>query len=132
MSVLIEHQIPFHDVDRMNIVWHGHYYKYLEIARTELYRSIHLDVDEVENMGYSLPVIESNCRYAKSLHYAQLITVKAYFKVFDYYLHIGYEIELPEEGHCIATAYTKQAVCDIETGDLITQVPAELVKMIET
>ncbi len=25
--------IPFHDVDLMGIVWHGHYAKYLEVAR---------------------------------------------------------------------------------------------------
>ena len=25
--------VPFFDVDSMNVVWHGHYVKYLEIAR---------------------------------------------------------------------------------------------------
>jgi len=27
-DVIIE--IPFHDVDTMNVVWHGHYLKYFE------------------------------------------------------------------------------------------------------
>ena len=28
-EVVIE--VPFHDVDIMNVVWHGHYLKYFEI-----------------------------------------------------------------------------------------------------
>ena len=30
-DVIIE--VPFHDVDTMNVVWHGHYLKYFEIPR---------------------------------------------------------------------------------------------------
>ncbi|MDH3602364.1 MAG: hypothetical protein OEU26_22345, partial [Candidatus Tectomicrobia bacterium] len=25
-------EVPFHDVDMMGVVWHGHYYKYFELA----------------------------------------------------------------------------------------------------
>jgi acyl-CoA thioester hydrolase len=28
--------VPFFDVDSMNVVWHGHYVKYLEVARCAL------------------------------------------------------------------------------------------------
>ena len=28
--------VPFFDVDTMNVVWHGHYVKYLEVARCAL------------------------------------------------------------------------------------------------
>ena len=28
-----EIEVPFFDVDVMQIVWHGHYVKYLEVAR---------------------------------------------------------------------------------------------------
>ena len=28
--------VPFFDVDSMHIVWHGHYVKYLEVARCAL------------------------------------------------------------------------------------------------
>ena len=28
--------VPFFDLDPMQVVWHGHYYKYMELARTEL------------------------------------------------------------------------------------------------
>jgi len=31
-----EFSVPFFDVDSMNIVWHGHYVKYFELARCQL------------------------------------------------------------------------------------------------
>jgi len=40
----VELTVPFHDVDVLHVVWHGHYYKYLEVARTALMKSAGLDV----------------------------------------------------------------------------------------
>ena len=59
----IELEIPFHDVDTLGVVWHGHYYKYLELARTQLLRSCHLDVANLMDLRLGLVVIESGCRY---------------------------------------------------------------------
>ena len=28
--------VPFHDVDAMGVVWHGNYFRYLEVAREQL------------------------------------------------------------------------------------------------
>ena len=43
----VELEIPFHDVDLQRVVWHGHYYKYFEMARTKLLRSLDLDAGEI-------------------------------------------------------------------------------------
>ena len=32
--------VPFYDVDPMNIVWHGNYIKYLEQARCDMFSKI--------------------------------------------------------------------------------------------
>lgn len=32
----VEIQVPFFDVDSMDVVWHGHYIKYFEVARCAL------------------------------------------------------------------------------------------------
>ena len=36
-DVIIE--VPFHDVDTMHVVWHGHYLKYFEISFSKKERS---------------------------------------------------------------------------------------------
>ena len=44
----VSFQVPFHDVDAMQVVWHGNYLKYFELARTEMERSMDLGFDRVE------------------------------------------------------------------------------------
>jgi acyl-CoA thioester hydrolase len=36
----VELEVPFFDLDPMNIVWHGNYVKYLEVARCALLETI--------------------------------------------------------------------------------------------
>ncbi|MES2605832.1 MAG: acyl-CoA thioesterase, partial [Pseudomonadota bacterium] len=47
--------IPFHDVDPAQIVWHGHYAKYLEIARGKLLDKIDYNYLQMAESGYFWP-----------------------------------------------------------------------------
>ena len=131
MSVCVCHQIPFHDVDSLEIVWHGHYYKYFELARTALYRSYGLDVSETRSMGYIFPVIESHCRYAQPLHYGQKIDISASLVAHEVYLHIEYNILHERTNKSLARGFTKQAVCLAEGGQLLMQVPENLKRILD-
>ncbi len=46
-EVTVEHTVPFHDVDPLFVVWHGHYFKYFEYGREALMRAHGLDVPRV-------------------------------------------------------------------------------------
>ena len=130
MSVSVSYEIPFHDVDSLKIAWHGHYYKYFELARTALYRSHHLDVPQMEQLGYIFPVIESHCRYREPLHYGQHIQISAYFKAWEYYLLIHYKITDQHSSQRLASGYTKQAVCH-QNGALLMPVPDEVIHIVQ-
>ena len=41
LRVDIPVEVPFFDVDSMDVVWHGHYVKYLELARCALLHATH-------------------------------------------------------------------------------------------
>ena len=113
MTVTVHHEIPFHDVDCLGIVWHGHYYKYFELARTALYRSLDFDVDDMTRLGYTFPVIESQCRYSNALRYGQQVDISANFREWEYYILIEYRICITGSGKRAAYGHTKQAVCDL-------------------
>ena len=51
-------EVPFHDVDVMDVAWHGHYVKYLELARCALLRQIDYDYPQMRDSGYAWPVVE--------------------------------------------------------------------------
>ena len=91
-EVRVELEVPFHDVDALQIVWHGHYYKYLEIARTELFRSRKCDARDLRRLNVGLLVIESRCRHVYPLRYGDRFEVAAWFKDLKFRIMVGYEI----------------------------------------
>ena len=129
MTVTVPHEIPFHDVDSLGIVWHGHYYKYFELARTALYRSLNFDVEDMGRLGFSFPVIESQCRYVEALRYGQPIDISARFREWEYYILIEYRINETGSGKRAAYGHTKQAVCDL-AGQLQPCVPESITNII--
>lgn len=57
--------VPFFDVDTMHVVWHGHYVKYLEVARCALLDKIGHNYTHMLDSGYAWPVIDMQLRYVR-------------------------------------------------------------------
>ncbi len=122
-------EVPFHDIDILGIAWHGHYYKYFELARTALYRSCDFDVQQMHQLGYIFPVIESQCRYVQPLKYGQRVRVSATLKEYLSYIRIAYVVADAESGKRMAYGHTKQAVCTPD-GNMLMAVPDEVIDAI--
>lgn len=43
-SIDIEMKVSFHDLDPLQIVWHGNYMKYFDVARFGLFKSVGIDL----------------------------------------------------------------------------------------
>jgi acyl-CoA thioester hydrolase len=123
--VTIELEIPFHDVDSLGVVWHGHYYKYMELARTALLRSLELEVQQIRDLGYRLYVIETRCRYAFPLRYAERARVSAWIKDVDNRITIAYEVFNLTAGRRSARGHTVLASTDGD-GALLLETPDAL------
>ncbi|MDR1661751.1 MAG: acyl-CoA thioesterase [Azoarcus sp.] len=111
-------QIPFHDLDPLEICWHGHYARYFEIARTALLRSIDYDYPEMRVSGYAWPIIELYIRYAQPLRYRQRIEVEASIAEWENRLRIEYMIRDAESGVRLTRAYTVQVAVDMQTKEM--------------
>ena len=125
----IEHEVPFHDVDLTNRVWHGHYYKYLELARTALFRSSGLDDDALVPGQFSLYVIETRCRYVFPLRYRDRMRVSAWFRDVEHRLAIGYEVTKLSEERRSARGLTILATLD-RKGRMLMETPREIISRI--
>lgn len=68
------------DTDKMGTVHHSNYAKYYETARWELFRSIGVSYQSIEDSGFMLPVIRMNFKFIKTTHYDELLTVKTTLK----------------------------------------------------
>ncbi len=71
----IEVEVPFHDVDMMEVAWHGHYAKYFEIARCALLDSIDYNYPQMRDSGYAWPVIDMHIRYVQATRFQQRIKI---------------------------------------------------------
>ena len=123
-DVIIE--IPFHDVDTMNIVWHGHYIKYFEIARCKLLDEFQYNYMQMKASGYAWPVIESYVKYVQGIEFQQKIKVRATLKEWENRLKIEYLIFDANSGRRLTKGFTTQVAVNMETREMCFQSPEVL------
>jgi acyl-CoA thioester hydrolase len=121
-------EIPFQDLDPLEICWHGHYAGYFEQARNALLRSIGYDFPEMKTSGYAWPVIELFVRYAQPLRYRQRIEVKAFLTEWENRLKIDYLIRDAETGKRLTRGHTIQVAVDMRTGEMRLASPVALLE----
>ncbi|MCU4488077.1 acyl-CoA thioesterase [Acinetobacter ursingii] len=123
-EVVIE--VPFHDVDIMNVVWHGHYLKYFEIARCKLLDQFHYNYMQMQASSYAWPVIESHVRYVQGIQFEQKIRIRAILKEWENRLKIDYVIFDEATGKRLTKGYTTQVAVEIQTREMCFQSPQVL------
>ncbi|MEQ1142208.1 acyl-CoA thioesterase [Acinetobacter soli] len=120
-EVIIE--VPFHDVDAMNVVWHGYYLKYFEIARCKLLDQFDYNYRQMQASGYLWPVIESHVKYVQGIQFQQKNRVRAILKEWETRLKIEYVIFDNETGQRLTKGYTTQVAVDIQSKAMCFQSP---------
>lgn len=85
-------EVPFFDVDSLNIVWHGNYCKYFEVARCDLLQKIGYDYTVMRDTGYAFPIVELKVKYVLPLHFQQRVRIRAELLEWEHRLKCQYEI----------------------------------------
>jgi acyl-CoA thioester hydrolase len=122
----VELEIPFHDLDPLNICWHGHYVRYFEIARGALLRTFDYDYPQMMESGFIWPVIELAIRYLRPLHYRQRIRVGTWLTEWENRLKIEYRVYDCESGERLTSGHTVQVAVDSRTREMRLVSPAIL------
>ena len=73
-------RVRYGETDPMKYVYYGNYAEYFEVGRVELFRSIGMPYDEIENQGIWLPVSEYKIKYLKPALYDQILEIHTYIK----------------------------------------------------
>ena len=71
ISVEATAKIQFYDVDAMQVVWHGNYARFLELARCALLEKIGYSYPEMARSGYFWPVVDMRIKYVRPVRMAQ-------------------------------------------------------------
>jgi len=130
-EVEVELEVPFHDVDMLQLVWHGHYLKYFEIARTQLLRKKGVSAEQLIKTGFMFVVIESKCRYPAPLRFGQRFVVGAKISEVDYSVKIDYQIWNATENRRAAYGHTVLATLG-PGGALLLRTPDALLQLLRS
>ncbi|KMQ63141.1 thioesterase [Chryseobacterium angstadtii] len=123
-------RVRYGETDPMKYVYYGNYAQYFEIGRVELFRSIGISYDEIENQGIWLPVSDYKIKYIRPALYDQNLEIHTYVKKIPS-VRIEFEYEIfNEEKVKITEASTTLFFLDAKTNKVM-RCPEFLMKLIE-
>ncbi|VFR42048.1 FIG002571: 4-hydroxybenzoyl-CoA thioesterase domain protein [plant metagenome] len=117
-SVSLTLEVPFFDVDSMQVVWHGHYVKYLEQARCALLTDIGHGYEAMQASGYAWPVVDLQLRYVQPAVFGQRLTIRADLVEWESRLKINYLVVDAASGTRLTRASSVQVPVSLATREM--------------
>ncbi|MHB0843453.1 acyl-CoA thioesterase [Stutzerimonas nitrititolerans] len=127
----VEVLVPFFDVDSMDVVWHGHYIKYFEVARCALLDRIGHNYQQMRDAGYAWPVIDVQLRYMRGARFNQRIIVRADLIEWENRLKINYLINDAVTGERMTRGTSVQVAVEIASREMQLASPKVFVEAVE-
>lgn len=118
-QVTLEFSPAFHDIDAMEVVWHGHYLKYFELARCALLQQIDYDYPQMRDSGFAWPVIDMRIKYVRPARYQQALRITATLVEWESRLKMEYRIEDAITHEKLTTGYTVQVAVSMPAGEML-------------
>lgn len=131
VHVEVEMQVPFFDVDMLEVVWHGHYVKYLEVARCALLEHLGHNYMQMRDSGYAWPVIDLQLRYIRGAQFGQHLIVRAELVEWENRLKINYLIRDAESGARMTRGSTVQVAVEIASREMQLASPSAFTDVVE-
>jgi len=123
--------IEFFDLDPMQVVWHGNYFKYFETGRCVLLEKIGYNYTEMEKSGFAFPVIEVSAKYVGPLKFRDKARIKAVLVEYENCLRIKYEIRNIQTGLLTTKGLTTQMAFNMNTNESCIVCPNILLEKVE-
>jgi acyl-CoA thioester hydrolase len=101
-------EINYYETDKMGIVHHSNYIRFLEESRSYWMEKVGLPMALVEERGYTIPTIEVNCKYKYHVTCGDEITIEP--KITEYNgvkMTVTYKVLDKKTGNTVIEAYTK-------------------------
>lgn len=118
LSHEIEIVPAFHDIDSMYVVWHGHYVKYLELARCALLDKFDYGYNRMRESGYSWPIVDLRMKYSRPATFDQPLVVRAEIVEWESRLKMDYTIRDAKSGERLHRATSIQVAVDMATREM--------------
>ena len=108
MEFTFERKINYYETDRMGVVHHSNYIRFLEEARCAWLEYIGLPFSTLEENGITIPVLGVNCEYKYHVTFNDTILIHLTIK--DYTgvrMTVSYTVTDKNTGHIVLLGETK-------------------------
>jgi acyl-CoA thioester hydrolase len=103
-------RVRYAETDQMGVAYHGGYFAWFEVGRTDLLRARGVTYRELESRDVRLPVIETGARFLRPVLYDDLIEIRTrVVEVSGARLRFEYELHREGTDGPLATAFTAHA-----------------------
>lgn len=86
-------QVNYYETDKMAVVHHSNYARYLEECRIDLLNYYGLPFEKLEEMGYMIPVLELHSQFKESIRFGEtILIIPKLEKVTPVKFYFSYEI----------------------------------------
>ena len=108
MRFIFERKINYYETDKMGVVHHSNYIRFMEEARCYWLESIDMPFEVLEENQITIPVLGVSCNYKYHATFGNTILIKAYMKEYSgVRMTVGYEMTDKETGRLFLTGETK-------------------------
>lgn len=105
--------INYYETDKMGIVHHSNYIRFLEEARCRWLETLDVPMEYIESQGYTIPTLEVNCKYKHHVTSGDVIIIKPRIPEFNgVRMTVAYDVIEEKTGKVVIEAWTKHCFTD--------------------
>jgi len=112
-------RVIYGDTDIMGYAYHANYFRWFEMGRTEMFRSLGLSYKGIEERGIFLPVSEAHCKFISPVRYDEVLIIETSL---DTSIRGGFKFDYrllrQEDEQLLAVGYTRHP-CVNEAGKVV-------------
>lgn len=115
MEYIYERKVNYYETDKMGVVHHSNYIRFLEEARCYWMREIGMPFETLEENGITIPVLGVNCTYKYHVTFGDTIVIKPFVKEYSgVRMTVGYNVTDKKTGKIILNVETKHCFTNKE------------------
>lgn len=108
MDIIFERKINYYETDRMGVVHHSNYIRYLEEARCDWLEKLDMPFEVLEENGITIPVLGVNCTYKYHVTFADTLLIRVFVTEYTgVRMTVSYSVTDKKTGKTVMEAETK-------------------------
>lgn len=126
-SCQLKFSVPFHDLDPLQVMWHGNYLKYFDMTRSDLFLKFGVDLYRVyKDAKYIFPITKTYTKHIFPLRFRDEFICEAKLIEGKYKILIHFEIRLVKNNKLCARGKSEQLAVKLPEMETMFRIPDDV------